>query len=324
MRSSSKWLWVLPAVCVICLFYRFVDLALYPCTYIRNDVHAIISEQVDDLYLGTSHGKINIDPAVIQEVSGRTGHNMANGGEYPIDSYYLVRLMTEKGTKPKRVIYVNTGEYFTLQKEEGNNYLLFFHEFPLSRTKLEYFYDCVAECNIRTLLFPWYEYPLSTELGMVKTNLSQKLTRSYDTDILRSETQEYHENGYIERYPVDPSTFRFPTGKAFATEDIRGENLDWIRRLIRLCAEENIEFVSITPPMSEPVLEKYAESYAQAHAFFNEFYKEQGVKYVDFNSEEYYDLFTHKVNAFTDLDGHMHGNAARDFSRVLAHVLNDK
>ena len=92
MRSSSKWLWVLPAVCVICLFYRFVDLALYPCTYIRNDVHAIISEQVDDLYLGTSHGKINIDPEAMESVSGRKGHNMANGNEYPITTRTLVSL----------------------------------------------------------------------------------------------------------------------------------------------------------------------------------------------------------------------------------------
>ena len=310
------------AVCVICVFYRFVDLALYPCTYIRNDVHAIMSERVDDIYLGTSHGKININPSAMQEVSGRTGHNMANGGEYPIDAYYLVKLMVEKGTKPKRVVYVTTGEYFTLQKEEGNNYLLFYHEFPFSRTKLEYFFSCVADCNIRTVLFPWYEYPLSTELGMIKTNLGQKLTGSYDLDILRSDAQEYHEDGYIERYPVDPSTFKFPSYESFSRENLIEENLEWIRRLIRLCRDEDIEFVSIATPTAAPTLEKYADSYTQAGAFFSDFYQEQGVKYIDFNSEEYYDLFTHKVNAYTDLDGHMHGDAARDFSKVLARVLD--
>ena len=311
-------------MCVIFLAYRFIDLALYPCTYIRNDVHAIVSGQVDDLYLGTSHGKINIDPDAVEEVSGRTGHNMANGGEYPIDSYYLVKLMVEKGTTPKRVVYVTTEDYFTLRKEEGNNYLLFFHEFPLSRTKLEYFFTCVADCNIRTLLFPWYEYPLSTELNMIKTNLGQKLTGSYDTDILRSEAQEYHENGYIQRYPVDPSTFKFKFYTPFDEENLIEENLEWIRRLIRLCQDEGIEFISVSTPMAEPVLEKYAEGYAASHAFFSEFYQEQGVRYIDFNSPEYYDLFSHKVNAYTDLEGHMHGDAARDFSKVLVGVLDGK
>ena len=38
-----------------------LDFALYPCTYMRNDVHSITAEHHDVLFLGTSNGKMNIE-----------------------------------------------------------------------------------------------------------------------------------------------------------------------------------------------------------------------------------------------------------------------
>ena len=58
--------------------------------------------------------------------------------------------------------------YFVSEKEEGNNYLLFYHEFPFSKAKVEYFWNSIAKCNFRTVLFPWYEYSLGYELSKVE------------------------------------------------------------------------------------------------------------------------------------------------------------
>ena len=54
------------AVCVTLL--AGLDMALYPCTFMRNDIHAVVSNQYDDIILGTSHGMTDIDPAVMEEV----------------------------------------------------------------------------------------------------------------------------------------------------------------------------------------------------------------------------------------------------------------
>ena len=323
---SSKKKFILRVVLTICIcagVLFFLDLALYPCTFIRNDVHAITQSRVDDLYLGTSHGKINIDPAVIKEETGRSGYNMANGNEYPIDSYYLTKLLVELGKAPGRVIYVTTPEYFTMEKEEGHNYLLFYHEFPVTMTKLEYFFASVAKCNLRTGLFPWYEYPLSTELKTAGNTLKKKLTGDYSPDAFKSETQEYHTDGHIARKPVDPSTFSFPDYVAFDPKDVVEENLEWIRKLAALCSENGITFIAVTAPTALPVLERYGEGFSRADRFFTDFYGELGVPYFNFNAGEYYGSFTHSVTAFTDLDGHMHQEAAADFSRVLAQTLED-
>ena len=38
----------------------------------RNDVHAVVTEQFDDIILGTFHGKMDIDPEVMEEITGST------------------------------------------------------------------------------------------------------------------------------------------------------------------------------------------------------------------------------------------------------------
>jgi len=87
-------------VLVVCVaLLAALDLALYPCTFMRNDVHAVVTQQFDDIIVGTSHGKMDIDPEVMQEVTGRSGHNLCVGGEYGIDAYYLTRELSMRLTR---------------------------------------------------------------------------------------------------------------------------------------------------------------------------------------------------------------------------------
>ena len=305
-------------VCVL------LDAALYPCTFIRNDVHALSSgERVEDLYLGTSHGKFNIDPASVEAVTGRKGYNAAGGNEYPVDSYYLLRLMVEKGKAPERVIYVTTPEYFLMDKAEANNALLFYHEFPICFTKASYFFDIVASRSLRSALFPWHEYGFSRGFSSAGENLRKKLTGDYDISAFVTEEQQYHEDGHIAHVWVSSKDFTFGPGESFSAEKVLPENLLYLRKLIALCKKEGISFAAILPPTASAVLERYEESYEEADAFFSSFFEEEGVPFFNFNAGELYKLFTHDISAYTDLDGHLCQDAAWDFSKVLSQVLSD-
>lgn len=324
MHNSKKIISVILVICITAGVFAALDFALYPCTFMRNDLHTVCTESVDDLYLGTSHGKMNMDPLSAQEINNRTGHNLCVGGEYPIDTYYMTKLLLEKGKKPERIIYEVSPGYFTLEKEEGNNYLLFFHEFPLSRAKIEYFFDAVAKCNFRTMLFPWYEYPLSYELANLKDTVTKKVSSDYGISDLKTDSQEYHENGFIERYPVDPSTFSFSGLNEFHVEEVKEENVEYMKKLIALCKEQDIEFIAVTTPIPVPTLKKFSEGYGEAWQYFAELFASEDVRYINFNSREYYKAASHNVEDFTDLDGHMHGDAAREFSKVLAKLLEEQ
>ena len=309
---------------VFILVLVLLDFALYPCTFIRSDIHTVLTETQEDLVLGGSHGKMNIAPESMQEVSGRSGHNLCVGGEYPVDSYYLLRLLIEKGKKPERVIYVISPEYFMNEKEEGNNYLLFYHEFPVSAAKLAYFRDCIAKCNFRTTLFPWYEYSLSYEISQMRETVRRKMSGDFSSESYATDAQKYHGDGFIERYPTDPSTFNFAGLNEFSESRVREDQVAWMRKLIGLCEAEEIRFVCVMAPLPAPTLKKFSQGFAEADHFFKEFFTGSGVEFYNFNDPdgELFKVFTHRVDAYTDLDGHMNGDAARAFSKRLAGILS--
>ncbi len=54
-------------IAVALLVLYVLDYVLYPCTFMRNDIHTVTTEAHQDIFLGTSHGKINIDPEVLSD-----------------------------------------------------------------------------------------------------------------------------------------------------------------------------------------------------------------------------------------------------------------
>ncbi|MBQ0000056.1 MAG: hypothetical protein KBT01_00745 [Clostridiales bacterium] len=319
MHSSKKIFRFIAVICVFAIAIWGLDFLLYPCTFIRNDLHAVLEEPMDDVYLGTSHGRMNIDPDKVGEITGTKGHVLAVGGEYAIDAYYMTKLMIEK-QKPKRIIYEVSPGYFMTEKEEGNNYLLFYHEFPLSMAKLEYFKAALFKTNFRTMLFPWYEYPLDYELGRISKTVFQKWNHNYDPAYLKSSTQEYHENGFIERYPVDTTTMAKDKITSFDEAKIKTTNMEYLDKLVTLCRDNDIEFIAVTTPMPLDSLIEYEEEFKAAWKYFGSFFAERDVQYFNFNVE-LFQAFPHDLELFTDYDGHMNGDAAREFSTVLGKVF---
>ena len=319
---SFKWIRLM----VFCVLTAFIlvamDYALYPCTFMRNDIHAVTTQTFDDIYMGTSHGKINIDPESVGLRSSRTGHNLCVGGEYPQDCIYMLRLMIEKGHKPERIVYEISPGYLVREKEEGNNYLLFYHEFPISLAKLSYFMHSVAKCNFRTLFFPWYEYPLSYELANIRDTVRTKWEQDYSADRFRTASQEYHDSGFIARYAVDTSTFTTDDLTPTPVSQIVPENMEQLKKLVEMCRKEGIRFCAVTTPIPLPNLQAFAQDYREVWEYLGAFFEGEQVPWINFNDTEHFNLFTHDISAFTDMDGHMNEAAARAFSGVLAGQLD--
>lgn len=319
MHNFKRKIKVIFALGVIAVILFGLDFMLYPCTFMRNDIHTVCTEPKQDIFLGTSHGKLNIDPDIVGDITGKTGHNLCVGGEYGIDAYYLTKLVMEK-QKPERIIYEVDPGYFVMEKEPGNNYLLFYHEFPFSKAKLEYFGASMLECDFRSVLFPWYEYPLEYEIEKIPDTVYQKVHQNYDVAYLKGAAQEYHENGFIERYPVDVSKLELTEPKLFTKQDVKQKNMEYLENLINLCKEEGVEFVAVTTPVPDPLLDLYDNNYKEAWEYFEAFFAEHEIRYLNFNTE-YYEFFSHNLINYTDFDGHMNGEAAEKYSEILGYLL---
>ena len=318
MRSSKK-ITVAAWVIIFVLVFKLADFALYPCTFTRNDIHTVTTEYHDDIFIGTSHGKMSICPEEISKVTGRSCHNLCVGGEYPKDAYHLIKLLEEKQC-PKRVIYEVDPGYFMVEKEQGNNYMLFYHEYPFSKAKAEYFKNSMTSCDIRTMLMPWYEYDIKYELHNMKDTISKKLTKDYSEESLRSENQRYYKDGFIERYPVDISGDEVKVQHLFYEEYIKKSNMEYLEKIIDFCKEKDIEFVAVTTPLPDVTLETYSENFDSAQKYFEDFFSSKEVTYYNFNGK-YHDYALHDISVYTDYDGHMNGEGARAFSRIFSIFL---
>ncbi len=198
---------------------------------------------------------------------------------------------------------------------------MFFHEFPLSVSKLAYFKDAVIKCDFRTLLFPWYEYDLSYELSHAKDNLSKKLSGDYSADSFATETQKYHESGFIERYPVDTDSLEDDYAEEWFPEDIVEKNMNDLGKIVKLCKDNNIELIAVTTPLSDSALKESNNGNSALNEYYSDYFGKADVEYINFNYGQYYDMTEHDLTCYTDLDGHMNGDAARRFSKILADVL---
>ena len=319
MRNFRKVLSLVLCVAVLGGVIWFLDKALYPCTYTRNDIHTITTQPRDVILLGTSNGKMGIDPDTMLQGTGLTGHNLCVGGQYPVDSYYLAKLVIEK-QNPSYLIYEVDPGYYTDEKEFGNNYLLFYHEFPLSRTKLDYFRETLLDGDFRTVFFPFYEYELSAEISRMGQTLSQKLKGDYDVSHLKTEAMEYHEDGFIERYPVAIENFPAYNPLQFSEEMVVPGNLEDLDRLIALCAENDVKFIAVVTPLYGGTLQSESETMNAAWDFLGKYFAEKDVPFINFN-REYYKAFSLDAKCLVDYEGHMNGDAARAFSARLGEIL---
>ena len=77
--------------------------------------------------------------------------------------------------------------------------------------------------------------------------------------------------------------------------------MEYLKKLISFCKENDIEFVAVTTPIPINTLKDYSDNYNAAWKYFGQFFEEQSVEYLNFNTQ-YFKAFTHDLKAYTDYD----------------------
>lgn len=188
------------ALCFLVLVFgisKLLDFGLIPYNAADMAVDRITARTYDDLFIGTSHGANNIDPVMIDRETGRQSTNVCLPREFPVDSYYLVRLACASGHKPKRVIYELDPSYWVQQEpEDGNSYYIY-RAFPAGMTKLRYFRNKIMHLNWRFALAPWWNYrdrfPKFWKAAKAKTRLDPE---DYVELYVNDAQDEVDENGW--------------------------------------------------------------------------------------------------------------------------------
>jgi len=295
-----------------------LDYLMIPYTFTRMKVHAVENNTYDDLILGSSHGATNIDPDVLGGITGRTTYNAAQGEEFPVDSYYLLKDACI-ANKPGRLIYEFDSTYWLSAQETDSSYALTYYSMRRSFTKMQYFYAKMWNADFRTWSAPWYFF--RDRIYDIGTNLYVKGTddyKDYGTGTFESDRQSVTDKGFIAIKNVrwdDAVTVR-----PWTDDMIQKSDVAYFLRIVSYCKENDISLVVVTTPVPDDTYEAGKDNFDQAGFYMSALADQYGFTYANYNNDRLEGLDTTNA-AYADYDGHMYEESAEAFSRVFGERL---
>ena len=267
MHNFKKYIYPVLFIAVILCINEILVLALKPYTSFRNDMHKLETNQYDDLFVGTSHGKAGINPEIVDKITGEKSLNLCLGGEEVQDSYYIIKEAC-RVNKPKKIIYELDPGYWVSTATLGPEYRTVYDEFPMSEVKAEYYLDKIWNVDFRTTLFPWYLYRKGIKgAGARFTSKFSHAYKNYNDSFYNEPSQAYTSQGQIRIHRSDA-----PKTEAnlilWDEKKLKSDAVKSFKKIVKLCKENNIKLTVVTTPVPQETLEKYHDNFENANKFF--------------------------------------------------------
>lgn len=326
---------VLGALLFLCLFLGIEKVMEYALVNDTNEWSRAMfhdfytrEENIDTLFLGSSHVYCGVNPSVIAEKTGGSVFNMATPAQPLNGSYYLLR----EADKYNDISHVYLELYFGQStREEGKfkeadqlprnwrntNYM------KPSFNKLSYMLS-MSEPSLWYMTFlPARRYWTdSFEPEKIKETVRQKRTAAYADyyveNVLNGVVETYAEDGfyYSEHRAEGGVLYDIVKPEPFSENPMTEEAEAYLRKIIAYCKEEGIELTLYSAPVTDYQASLYGEydRYVEQVAGIA---AEYGLVYYDFNlcREEYLDLTDDGL--FRD-KGHLNIWGAEVFSSFFA------
>ncbi len=285
-------------------------------------------ENIDFLYLGSSHVFMDVIPVKLDEINGRNNFNLATSAQPMMASYYLLK----EALKYHSPEHVYLEMYYMIPCVYGdldNAQVLTRHwdvlyQMPLSLNKLDYKFHLANKKYGMMTFFPIRQYSEHLfDASYINTNLAQKQSENYRNYIhVRDEQAPLFEKGFCTTLNyVECGTFE-GNNSAIPSPMFDSNSEKYFNAIIDLCRKEDISLTLFTSPMPDFRIHCMG-NYDQYVTCVNELAAKNGLHYYDFNlcNPIYLDL--HNDTYFMDHD-HLNYEGAQLFTGVLGEVLLDE
>lgn len=321
MHNFKKYIYPVLFIAVILCINEILVLALKPYTSFRNDMHKLETNQYDDLFVGTSHGKAGINPEIVDKITGEKSLNLCLGGEEVQDSYYIIK-EAFRVNKPKKIIYELDPGYWVSTATLGPEYRTVYDEFPMSEVKAEYYLDKIWNVDFRTTLFPWYLYRKGIKgAGARFTSKFSHAYKNYDDSFYNEPSQAYTSQGQIRIHrnnaPKTEANLILWDEKKLKSDAVKS-----FKKIVKLCKENNIKLTVVITPVPQETLEKYQDNFENANKFFTSLMEKEGVEYYNYNYQKISE-FDRSLNGFSDYEGHMYEDQSDVFSEKIGKIVRN-
>ncbi len=257
----------------------------------------------DVIFLGDCEAYTSFSPITIYKESKITSFVRGNSRQLIGQSYYVLK-ETLKYEIPKIVVLsIGSMQYSSGIKEEYNRLLL--DKMRLSREKIDLInYSMMDNENILSYIFPILRYH----------DRITELTKD-DLDYLFKDKVVSH-NGFLINTDIKPLTV-LPSKKVLDNYNFTDENINYLKRIVNLCKDNNITLILEKSPTMYPYW------YLEYDNFIKSFAKENNIDYYNFldlkekiGIDFSYDTFDSGV--------HLNLSGAEKFSKYFANILKDK
>lgn len=313
----------------VCIFLLGVQCMNYLYQSETNDWSRILwhnfytqQENIDCLYLGSSHVYCDLIPEVMDKKNGMNNFNLATGGQPLNNSYYLLK-EADKFNNIKHVYlemyyFCSTGEDgdYSSQKSAAwgwanTDYMKF------SRNKIDAFFHFYSKENYMDAAFPFIRY--REHLGdneWIKNVTDHKKTENYKNYTYSA----YSGKGFL--YRDEEFTSLWVSRNRRPEQMILTQDAEfYLRKIIEFCQKRGITITLFSSPIYELQLISLGEydSYIEGIKTIAE---EYGVSYYDFNlaKEEYFPIQNSEL--FRDSQ-HLNTKGAERFTNFFYQIVSD-
>ena len=330
-KKQALFGWLLMIVAVIALLCGLIRLCNYLLmddsqSYTRLTMHELYEradagEEIDTLFLGSSHCYRAYDPELYEELTGGTPYNLGSSSQNYDTSYYLLREAAR--LYDLKTVYLDMYYKFLFMDSEDRDLVqanIISDYMRPSLNKLSFLLTTTEAKNYTNRFFPfrrsWQELG---DFAYVRENLAKKQAESYRKyEPVTVEADQYAGRGFVwsdARLDVDAITWWDNFGKV--ADDMQLDTtypVSYIEKIVSFCREHDIRLVFVTAPSLNQYLEAIGP-YDSAHAYVQKLAERFGVEYLDFNlaKTEYLEL---TADDYIDVD-HLNGTGAEKLTLLL-------
>lgn len=294
-------------------------------SYTRLTLHELYGqeENVDTLFLGSSHCFRAYDPALYEELTGRSAFNLGSSSQNYDTSYYLLReaaklnkLETVYLDMHYKFLFVDKADRDLVQANIISDYM------KPSFNKLEFLTATSEAKDYTNRFFPFRrDWQKLADIPYLRENFAKKQSESYrEYEPIIREQEYYAGKGFVSSTEeLDAEAITWWDNFTDISEDMDSEvtyTLSYIEKIVEFCKANKIRLVFVTAPSYSRYL-KEVGPYEQAYDYIAALAEQYEVPYLDFNMLE--ERLHLESDSFLDVD-HLNGKGAETVTRMLVEL----
>lgn len=256
------------------------------------------SENIDYLYLGTSHVYCGINPSILDDINGKNNFNLATSGQPLIVSYYLLKEADKRNDL--KCVYVDLNISYLVG--DGGNWRepdklrtswRVMEEMKFSINKIDWIMHSTMPRYVYLSLFPAIRY----KNKMLDSDyVARRLYKKAQADYLSYNDNEHyvHKDYSYSEHIADEFYYETAGTSIEEPRQLSEDAKKYLIKIIEYCNINGIELKLYANPVSEWVICRNGD-YDNYIVQMKELVSEFGLEYYDFNlcKKEYLDISDH-------------------------------